>query len=265
MQMAFSRKEGWQIELMKFHTYIINLQHATKRWEHMRANLASLGLPYTRIEAVYGDQLTAPITGYNPWKYHLLTGKVTNKREIGCYISHIKAMEAFLKSTHSYALILEDDVTLPNQIESLLASACEQGKWWDMLRLTSSRQGAFLPFAPLPSGHALAYNRRVLKNTGAYFVNRHAAHCCVTKMLPMCLPYDVALDRDWQYGFKTACIAPLPVELENEFPGQIPKAKRLWFFRATTFHFFHLLTWFERRYYRGRYWRAARSGAGAQA
>jgi glycosyl transferase family 25 len=249
---------------MKIQAYIINLQHATKRWEHMRKNLESLGIPYTRIEAVYGDQLAEPVEGYNEHKYNVLTGKVTNKREIGCYFSHMKAMEEFLKGDQPYALILEDDVTLPKEIEQLLASAIQHEKNWDMIRLTSSRNSTFLPFARLSENHELAYNLRVLKNTGAYFVNRHAARCCTTKMLPMCLPYDVALDRDWDYGFKTACIAPLPVKLEAEFPGQIPKAKRIYFYRATTFHLFHLLTRFERRFHRYRYLRDARTCAGAK-
>ena len=109
------------------------------------------------------------IDGCNEPKYNMLTGKVANKHEIGCYFSPLSALREFLKSDQPYALILADDVTLP---------------------------------------------------------------------------YDVALDRDWDYGFRTACIVPFPVKLEVDVPGQIPKARRIWFYRATTFHLFHLLTRF---------------------
>lgn len=115
-----------------------------------------------------------------------------------------------------------------------------------MIRLTSFTEGKHLKFAELLDGYALSYNLKVLKNTGAYFLNRHAAECILDKMLPMYLPYDVALDREWHYGFKTACITPLPVQLDMEVPGQIPPAKKIKFFRATTFKFAHAKRHIER-------------------
>lgn len=248
---------------MNFHAYVINLEHATRRWDHMRRQLETLQIPFQRIDGIYGDRLQEPVEGYDERRYHILTGKQTNKREIGCYFSHIKALRTFLQSDRSHALILEDDVTLPENIAGILKSACEHETCWDMLRLTSSRQGEYLPFAEISEGYRLAYNLRVLKNTGAYFVNRHAAQCCVDRMLPMCLPFDVALDREWDYGFRTACIVPLPIRLEEEFPGQIPKAKRIRLLRATTFHLFHLRTRLERRFHRRKYYRAASSKAAA--
>ncbi|ORJ59044.1 glycosyltransferase family 25 protein [Geothermobacter hydrogeniphilus] len=245
---------------MNFHAYVINLEHATARWEHMRDQLEHSTIPYTRIEGVYGDRLNEPVADYDERRYQVRTGKETNKREIGCYFSHIKAMRTFLQSDLPYALILEDDVSLPENIIPLLTEATTHDENWDMLRLTSSREGDFLHFAQLSGCYQLAYNLKVLKNTGAYFLNRHAAECCVNRMLPMSLPYDVALDRDWDFGFKTACIVPFPIQLEEEFPGQIPKARRIRLYRSTTFHLFHLRTLLERRRHRRRYYRQAQAG-----
>lgn len=108
----------------------------------------------------------------------------------------------------------------------------------------------------MSSDSELVYNTRVLKNTGAYVINRKAAKACVDKMLPMCLPYDVALDRDWDFGFKTACIIPFPVACED-FATQINKAKRIRLYRSTTFHLFHTLTRYQRIKHRKRYAREA--------
>lgn len=235
---------------MNFQAYVINLEHATQRWDHMRRQLETLQIPFQRIEGVYGDKLQEPIRGYDRWRYHILTGKQTNKREIGCYFSHIKALTAFLKTDHSHALILEDDANLPANIADILRSTANYQEHWDMLRLTSSRQGRYLPFAEIAGGYKLAYNLKVLKNTAAYFVNRHAARQCVTKMLPMCQPYDVALDQEWKYGFKTACIIPFPIKLEEDLPGQIPKENRIKFLRATTFHISHALCNIRRYFHR---------------
>jgi len=233
----------------ELHTYVINLARATERMKHMQSELDRLNLPFTRIEAVLGDELPEPIKNFDERQFNIRTGKHANKREIGCYFSHIQALRRFLETDARHALILEDDINLPDSLESLLDAAIQHGSHWDLLRLTSSRQGEYIKIAELDEIHQLAYNTRVLKNTGAYLINRHAAQKCLKHLLPMRLPYDVALDRDWACGFKTACITPFPIELED-FPGQIPKAPRIRVFRSTTFHLFHLSDRISRIRYR---------------
>ena len=236
-----------------FQAYVINLKHATERWELVKANLEARKIPYTRIEGVYGDQLPDNVEGYHRRRYNITHGKTTNKREIGCYFSHIKALREFLASGNPYGLILEDDIALPANITELLHATLPYAKHWDMIRLTAFTKGKHLIFADLPDGHGLSYNLKVLKNTGAYFLNRHAAECIIEKMLPMHLPYDVALDREWHYGFKTACITPLPIRLNMDLPGQIPPARKIRLFRATTFKYFHAIRHVERHIYRKKY------------
>jgi len=240
---------------MNYKAYVINLEHAVERWAHMHAHLDERRIPYERIEGVYGKNLSTPIEGYDERKYHILNGKVTNPGEVGCYFSHIKALKQFLADGLPFALILEDDVSLPEETATLLEAATEYSKDWDILRLTSSRTGDYLVFGSLPGGYEIAYNTRVLKNTGAYFISRKAAQRCVDKMLPMKLPYDEALDRDWDIGIRSACIIPFPVRLEEELPSQIARAKRIRLYRSTTFHLFHIQTHFERILHRRRYFR----------
>lgn len=234
------------------HAYVINLAYATERWAIMEGQLNQLTIDYTRIEAVYGDTLKLPHPDYNSLKYNILHGKTTNKRELGCYFSHIKALRAFMESGAKYALVLEDDIQLPNGLLNLIEQAIHYCDHWNLLRLTSFKPGEQLAFAKLDDQYALSYNLKVLKNTGAYVIDRHAAQCILDRMLPMCLPYDVALDRNWRYGFKTACISPLPITLNMDLPGQIPAAKKIRFFRSISFHAFHLLTHIERRISRRR-------------
>lgn len=234
------------------HAYVINLAQATERWALMESQLEAFAIDYTRIEAVYGDKLTLPHEDYNSRKYNVLHGKTTNRRELGCYFSHIKALRAFLDSEAEHALILEDDIQLPEGILEIIDSALAYSDHWNLIRMTSFTPGEHLTFAQLNETYSLSYNLKVLKNTGAYIIDRHAAQCILDHMLPMCLPYDVALDRNWRYGFKTACISPLPILLNMDLPGQIPAAKKIRFFRSTIFHAFHLLTHIERRIYRRR-------------
>ena len=234
---------------MKLSTYLINLDRATERMEQMDRQLSNLGMDYTRISAVLGDLLDDPIDGLDETGFQIRTGKHRNKREVGCYFSHIKVLRAFLESDSEYALVLEDDAKLPKNLPEVIASAIGHSNKWDLLRLSSTREGEFVKVADLIDDHQLCINTRVLKNTAAYIVNRRAAERCIKELLPMRFPYDVALDRDWAIGIQTACIAPFPITL-TEMPGQIPKAPRVKLLRATTYHLFHLADHISRRLYR---------------
>ena len=239
------------------HTFVINLAHATERWELMEKQLKALQIDHTRVEGVYGNRLAEPIADYNERKYRILHGKTTNKGEVGCYLSHIKALRAFLCSDANHALFLEDDVQLPDNILNLIEQALNFSKYWNLLRLTTFTPGEHLSFADLSDGFKLSYNLKVLKNTGAYVLDRKAAQCVLEKMLPMFLPYDVALDREWHYGFKTACISPLPIPLNMELPGQIPPTRKIRFYRSTSYHAFHAFTHLERKWHRRQFYKDA--------
>jgi glycosyl transferase family 25 len=256
--MTDTQKNNDQMPTHSFKAYVINLRDASERWAHMKKTLDEVGLAHTRIEAVLGKNLEEPIDEFNERRFNVLTGKHKNYGEIGCYLSHIKALTEFLKSDSDYALILEDDVNLPDHLPEQIDEAIAHSQHWDLLRLSSSRDGEYLKIANMSFNSELVYNTKVLKNTGAYVINRKAAKACVDKMLPMRLPYDVALDRDWDFGFKTACIIPFPVACED-FATQINKAKRIRLYRSTTFHLFHILTRYQRFKYRKRYASEARS------
>jgi glycosyl transferase family 25 len=236
-----------------FRAYIINLENAPARWAETRLNLEALEIAYVRVEAIPGDLLPKKPEHYNRLQYNISHGKQTNRREIGCYLSHIKALQTFLGSGDEYGLILEDDIQLPANTKQLIHAAIPHAMHWDMIRLSAHTPGEPLPFAELPDGYVLAYNTKTLKNTGAYLVNRHAAQCICKKMLPMSLPYDVALDVEWRYGFKTAYISPLPMLINYNLPSQIPPARKIRLFRTTTFHLFHSVRHFQRRLHRRRW------------
>lgn len=230
-------------------TLLINLDRAEKRLKQMEQQLQKHGLDYQRIPAVDAGTLGDEVDEYDDRAYRILIGKQRNNNEIGCYLSHLKAWRRFLESDASHALILEDDACLPEGFKTLLHEAVKIGNDWDLLRLSSSRTGRYLPFKELAGGHRLMINTRVLKNTAGYVINRKAAESCIDHLVPMRRPIDVALDRDWSIGIRTACMVPFPIT-SGTMPSQIPKAPRRRFWRSTTFHLWHLIDHISRRLYR---------------
>lgn len=92
--------------------YVINLENRQDRRKYIESELKINDIKdYTIIDAIYGEAEDFSKTVYLP--------QITNltKAELGCTLSHLKAIETWLKNSKSeYAIIIEDDLsfeTLP--------------------------------------------------------------------------------------------------------------------------------------------------------
>ncbi len=209
------------------HAYIINLDHAKDRWEHVSSAFSITGISFERIPAIYGSQLVLPMMEFDEARYRRKHGKRPNLGQVGCYLSHVLALRTFLRSEHEHAVICEDDSTPQPALKKLLEKAIEQQEHWDLLRLCGVHNAHPRPFRDLIDGYSLAINMTRLCGTGAYMVNRNGAEILVQRLLPMWLPIDHALDREWAFGIKVASIDPLPVDqVSHSFGSQLVAANR---------------------------------------
>ncbi len=205
------------------HAYIINLESAVERWKYVEANFGHTGIPFSRISGVNGRELELPVAEYCETRYRLYHGKRTNMAEIGCYLSHVKSLQTFLASSHEYAIICEDDTLPKRDLKSVLQAAIDYCQTWDILRLCGGYCNARpVPYATLPHGYSLSVTFTRLSGAGAYMVNRRVAEILTRKLLPMRVPFDHALDREWFYGLRAASLTPLPIDqLDHAFTTQI--------------------------------------------
>ncbi len=145
------------------HIYYINLDHRTDRESQMQDVLSSLSVEpskVTRVQAIY-----TPPRGH-----------------IGCILSHIKALELFLKSPHKNCIIFEDDYT-----------PLKPDTFWDTVRLltTHSIEYDFV---------MLAYNELKSEETNfdwlrkvnfswtssGYIINKQFAHILYNRLVEEC-------------------------------------------------------------------------------
>ena len=103
--------------------YIINLDTAHERWTFVEKSFAGTRIDLCRISGVDGKTLKFPLKSYSERRYRLFHGRPTNPNIVGCYLSHIKAMEAFLATNDRHALIGEDDIRLRPDFESAVEAA----------------------------------------------------------------------------------------------------------------------------------------------
>jgi glycosyl transferase family 25 len=96
--------------------YYINLGKDIERNSKIKNVLDKLNIKYERIEGINGNDI------HIEKKYTVLhTSEFPMTRgQYGCYLSHMKCYEKFIKSKYEYLIILEDDVILrDNFIESI--------------------------------------------------------------------------------------------------------------------------------------------------
>ncbi|MGB8340536.1 MAG: glycosyltransferase family 25 protein [Chthoniobacterales bacterium] len=250
--------------------FIINLDSATDRWTFTQASFAGSRLVLCRMPAVDAATLELPHVEYSERLYRWFHGRTPNVRELACYLSHLKAMEAFLATDEKHALIGEDDLVLRPDFDAVIEAAMQYASSWNILRVTGLSEGHPWPLVRLCGPYALCVSLSRLKGAGAYVVDRVAAAAFLARLLPMRLPFDHAFDREWVVGLRAACISPFPAsQSESDFlssvqPGIYPKLSQTqrilatypyqacneiarWYFRSAAYLRFKLFATDQRR------------------
>jgi glycosyl transferase family 25 len=193
--------------------YVINLDRDAERLASIHENLTRLGLSYERLPAVMGKDVPeweklVDLTAY-AWRNRL---DMPRAGEVGCYLSHLKAMETFLQTDAPWCVILEDDVEVLPACADVLRSLAEKEDW-DLVKLFNFHSGMPVKKRALVGGHHLVAHLTRTTSSAAYVVNRRAAGTLLKSMRPISEQVDHALDRPWENGLRTRGIRPMPVIL----------------------------------------------------
>ncbi len=89
-------------------TYVLNLDRSVARWERISAALAAQGIEPLRVPAVDGRAIDlAQVADDAACRREM--GRSLQPGEVGCFLSHLRALEAFLATGDAHAVVLEDD------------------------------------------------------------------------------------------------------------------------------------------------------------
>ncbi len=203
-------------------TFVINLDRAPQRLQRISEQLAGLQLGWTRLPAVDAQQLSPQQqAALDEPAYRRKHGKTPLPGELGCYLSHLAVMHAFLASGASAALVLEDDVLLRPTLPAVLRGLLAQPARWDVVKLSAVHSGTPVPVGTAAPGHALAVMLSRCTGSSAYLMNRRAAEVYARRLLPMSLPYDHVFDQAWRFGLKLRLVTPTPCEHDEETASMI--------------------------------------------
>jgi len=199
------------------YAYVINLARSLDRREHITAELKKTGVDYEIITAIDGRDLDlndpAIVDPAFLTKVQLVAGTV------GAALSHQSVYRKIIEDGLDKALVLEDDIELPADLDNLADAVADQLVGAEVALLSyagrepckMSREGS----VNLPSGRLLALPVDInesLASASAYVITREACE----RMIKFALPVRVVPD-EWRFFYREGaldrvrCVVPLAV------------------------------------------------------
>ena len=175
---------------MNWKIYIINLDTAVIRRNFMKSQLKKLKIDnYEIIDAVsavkMGEEWLQTQVNREELVRHMTGG------EIACTLSHKKALEKFLRDKDvDYAVVLEDDATLPKDFKKSIEDSISYIKEDDVMLLAGSVQEPF----EYNAVRSLGDNRVILKpvkatarvfSAAAYIMSKKVAEKHIKSLYPI--------------------------------------------------------------------------------
>jgi glycosyl transferase family 25 len=137
-------------------------------------------------------------------------GKMPLLGELGCYLSHVYAMRRFLETDKSFALIMEDDLKIGDDLPAVVEELLAHSDQWDVVMLSGIHAEGKIKLRQLTGSYHLAVSLIRYAGASCYLINRQAAQIYAEKLLPMSLPYDHEYDRAWEWNLRCRTVTPAP-------------------------------------------------------
>jgi glycosyl transferase, family 25 len=221
-----------------FICFVVNLDRSPDRLARISAQLQQADIEFTRLAAVDGAKIDwrSPDLLDMP-SYHRHHGKEPTAGEVGCFVSHVRLMRAFLDGPHDACLVLEDDAIVPADFREVVDALMASPACGDMTMLYGNRPGLAVKTASLGDGrHDVVGYFGKQTGTVAYLINRRAAQAYVDHLMPMRLPIDHAFGQPWAFGIRMRGVRPFPITT-GQFESDIGKTghKFKWYRRLATY------------------------------
>ncbi|MBR1734202.1 MAG: glycosyltransferase family 25 protein [Alphaproteobacteria bacterium] len=199
----------------KISAYIINMDKAKDRLEFISEQVNKLNIPYERISAIDGKNLTK-----KQWKdivdeqsFRNFFKMAPEPGTIGCSLSHEKALRKFLESDSEFALIFEDDVKFsPEKLQNIIPKILANESLWDIVSFELNHYGHPQKIARLSEIEFLTFYITNVKHSGSYIIKRIAAKKLLEKFYPIKMPFDHYFTRSWEFELKFCGVEPRIIE-----------------------------------------------------
>lgn len=206
--------------------FVINLAERVDRRRAAATTLEACSAPYSFVDACDGRTLPTP-PAYDRARRLRLAGKDLTRGEIGCYLSHLRAMSQMLAEGLDWAVIAEDDLVAAPDLAEVIASLAAIHNRLEIVKLECSenRPRSFRTIRPLSAERKLVRMANVTHGAAGYFITRRAAERFIRHSRRFFRPVDVALARSWETGIDVLAVHPWPVVQDKSMASSIEQAR----------------------------------------
>jgi glycosyl transferase family 25 len=191
--------------------FVINLDRSASRLGHVERQIHSAGLEFERIPGIDGRELPdAEIARLCPDNSSCFYAPL-RPGEVGCYLSHLRALQVAEARGLDRFVVFEDDFELEPGFADCLRDLCVQGvKLPDAVKL-HGRRGRGEVVATLPSGRHVVRSSSPPICTVATLWTIAGARKLVSASQTLRRPIDVELKHWWETNLDVVWVAPPPV------------------------------------------------------
>ena len=197
---------------------VLNMDRSTARLETIDAYLKAAGVRYERFSAIDGSKLDMDdpaikaMFDLDAW----VRGHHRNptKADIGCYLSHYRAIEAFLAQDRPFGLIFEDDAAIPADFVEKVSLAVNDAGAWDILKLHVRHPGPLVLRRTYRNDVKLC--SFLVRHAGgtAYIISRAAAAKMLKHMRPARRMIDWTYDEGHRMNLRVRTLSPMIIGLQ---------------------------------------------------
>jgi glycosyl transferase family 25 len=210
---------------MKLACWIVSLNPDAENTRLLLSSLQVQGLDACVFAAVDGRRAMPALQGkerFNNALAMIRHGKTLTSSELGCYLSHFRAISSAYEQGYSHVCLIEDDVVIePNFASVLNAVLAKDGL--DMVRFMALRLRPRKLLGDIAdTGNVLVRPKRGGVGAQAYVLNRDGMEKFLNYAQTIYEPVDKLFDHFWLYGLKVYCVEPHTV-YESEHESSIVK------------------------------------------
>lgn len=181
---------------------LINLARATDRREKMVSQFEAFHISYEIMEATDGRQLTSTDRSIiDNRARRAITAYPMTDNEIGCWISHRRAIEMIAKGSDSMGVIVEDDVLISPDFTRVLEAleTHEDGRHFDFIFLHRKHKHneVFAYCRTLIDGYAIGRVGLAHMGCQAYVISRKGAKKFLARGPVFAHAVDKEIHRYW--------------------------------------------------------------------
>lgn len=205
--------------------FVINRRKDTHRRSDMTKRLGNVGISPLFIEAVDGYTLDIMnLPDYDGEKRRRYFAKDLGHGEIGCSLSHRKIYEKMVNENIAFAVVLEDDVFVEDDLKDFLGEIKNTKLNWDLIRFVGHGKVfdiGYRPLVKLSNQYSIVRVPTSPSGAYAYMLTQKAAKTLIGFMQKNWIPVDIIHSRAWETKLDTFLVHPSPVTPDLVGPSTI--------------------------------------------